>query len=342
MSELSASARPHRLPLLDGLRTIAAIGVMLYHVSDAFGATRLFARTYLFVDVFFLLSGFVLTLAAEPVMAGRAPMAFITARVRRLWPLVALGTLAGTLVFMPAVHFGQLAMLVGLALLMVPQFQQGFAIFPLNGPQWSLMWELVANALHATVLHRLGDRHLLGVIALAGIGLSAAIWTVGSCNMGAKAQFWWLAAPRVLWAYGMGIWMARRWRRMRPAPLADWRIAIIAPLVALLALPWLPLGQASGDALAVLVVLPALFWVATTAVPPASAHPGLIRVGAISFPLYALHGPVLVGASFLSERPAAKLIAAATAFVLAVAAARFVPFLGAAPRRSPDRQPAAA
>ncbi len=323
---------PRRLPLLDALRTVAAIGVMLYHVADAFGPTRLFARTYLFVDLFFLLSGFVLTLAAEPGMASRPPLAFVRARLRRLWPLVALGTLAGALAFLPGGTPGQVGRLALMGLMMLPQLQQGFAIFPLNGPQWSLLWELAVNALHAAVLHRLSERQLLSVVAVAGLGLAAAIAVVGGCTMGPNAEYWWLAAPRVVWAYGLGIWLARVWRRRGPVPLADWRVALIAPLAALLVLPWVPLGQALGDAVAVFVILPALFWVAANAVPPAAAGPALQRIGAISFPLYALHEPVLVAASFVSERPEAKLMAAGLALLLAALAARFLPFLGPATR----------
>ena len=272
-----------RLPLLDGLRTIAAIGVMLYHISAAFGPTRLFTRTYLFVDLFFLLSGFVLTLAAEAGMAKRPALDFVKLRIRRLWPLVAVGTVAG--------------------------------------------------ALHAVLLHRLTDRQLLGLIALSGIALAVAIAVVGGCTMGPNTEYWWLAAPRVVWAYGLGIWCARRWRKTGPRPVLGWQAAILAPLAALLVLPWLPLGQAPGDALAVLVVLPALFWIAANAVVPPAVAPALAGLGAISFPLYALHEPVLVAMSWYSETPTAKFAAAAMALVLAVLVARFVPGLGPAPRR---------
>ena len=198
------------------------------------------------------------------------------------------------------------------------------------------------NALHAAVLYRLSERQLLGVVAVAGIGLAMAIAVVGACTMGPNAEYWWLAAPRVVWAYGLGILFARVLRRRGPVALADWRAALFAPLAMLLVLPWLPMGQAAGDALAVFVLLPALFWVAANAVPPVAAGPALERLGAISFPLYALHEPVIVAASFVSEGPAAKLAAAGLALLVAVVLARFAPFLGPAPRSAPRLSPAGA
>ena len=55
----------NRLPLLDGLRLFAAFSVVLYHLQLPNDGHGMFSRGYLFVDFFFLLSGFVLTLAAE-------------------------------------------------------------------------------------------------------------------------------------------------------------------------------------------------------------------------------------------------------------------------------------
>ena len=82
-----------RLLLLDGLRGIAAIGVVLFHCVIAFDALGAFARGYLFVDLFFLLSGFVLTLNYEQRMNAGAvrPGKFLRSRLVRLWPTVAAG-----------------------------------------------------------------------------------------------------------------------------------------------------------------------------------------------------------------------------------------------------------
>lgn len=307
-----------RLPVLDALRTIAAIGVLLYHVPELFGFW-LFQRGYLFVDLFFLISGFVLTLSAEPKMQdGAATFAFMTSRVRRLWPMMALGTVVGGLVFASQIPAGQILPLVLLSLLFVPLLTSSPTLYPLNTPQWSLLWELVANLFHGLLLRRLGERGLLLVAGVFGLGLMAAIVEVGCNCFGPNVAFWWLTGLRVGWSYTVGVWMARKWRAAKPLPLADWRVALALPVAGLVALPWLPVTGAIGDAIAVIVVLPALFWVAVTARASATALPALQRLGALSFPIYAVNMPVIVAFSFWDLSWLSRLGAVAVTLVLAV------------------------
>lgn len=289
-----------RMPLLDALRTVAAIGVMLHHTPNLLGQPLLFSRTYLFVDLFFLLSGFVLTLSAEPKMrAGLSAAGFMRARIIRLWPIIAVASLAGAAVFATQGNLGQVLGLLVLALCLIPVFGFDTAIYPLNGPQWSLLWELIANLVHGLLLSKLGSRGLVILAATSGLLLIAAIEFAGWNGFGPNADYWWLAPPRIAWSYILGVWMARRWAERRPVPIVEWRIALMLPLVALVTLPWLPLSLAAGDMLAVIVVLPCLFWVAVATRPPRDQKIGLERVGAISFPIYALHLPCILGSIFL-------------------------------------------
>lgn len=313
-----------RLPLLDGLRTVAAIDVLLFHIPTHFDVPPLVSRSYLFVDLFFLLSGFVLTLSFEPKMiAGMSTADFMRKRFRRIWPTMALGALLGAAVFSTQADAGEVAWLLLLSLFLFPLASSRVAIFPLNAPQWSLVWELLGNVLHGLVLRRLSEAGLLIVAGAGAVGVAAATWYVGSGGSGAEGAFWYLAAPRIVWSYTLGVWMARRWRANRPKPLADWRTALFLPFAALFGLQWLPL--AFGDGLAVLVILPALFWVAASAQPPEAVKPLLGRFGELSFPLYALHMPVLMAFSFYSRGTASGITAGLTAMALAWLLARIAP-----------------
>jgi peptidoglycan/LPS O-acetylase OafA/YrhL len=78
----STRATLPRLPALDGLRGLAALGVLLFHDGRLRGG-------YLGVDLFFVLSGFLITanLLAEHESTGRVDLrAFWTRRARRLFP----------------------------------------------------------------------------------------------------------------------------------------------------------------------------------------------------------------------------------------------------------------
>ena len=80
----------HRFLLLDGMRGVAALGVLAFHVTvSASQDFQQLASLYLFVDFFFVLSGFVLwpSMPHSGKQLGRASAVFITKRIFRFWPL---------------------------------------------------------------------------------------------------------------------------------------------------------------------------------------------------------------------------------------------------------------
>ena len=293
---MGASITLQRLPLLDGLRGIAAIGVMLFHAEIAFDSFGPFSRSYLFVDLFFLLSGFVLTLSAEDrLTSGQlSAAAFMRGRIIRLWPTVAMGIAVGALFAWAAGDVRDISLLIALGLLMAPLVGRG-EIFPLNGPQWSILMELIANLAHALILHRLRTGWLLAFIGAAGLALAVTVSVYGSNTLGPRDVSWWLALPRVGFSYGMGIWLARHWVSGQSRRSGSWQVALALPAVAVVVINALPVGVAVGDLIAVAVLWPAIIWLTITARAPASIGPWLRRLGTLSFPLYAVHLPILHG-----------------------------------------------
>ncbi|WP_084572635.1 acyltransferase family protein [Methylocapsa aurea] len=103
------------VPALTGIRGIAALWVVLAHVpspvhivfpSSEFGNLQLIKTSYLGVDLFFILSGFVLSFVYSKSFAEsglRASSAFYSGRILRVWPLnfVALCLVALVAVFIP-------------------------------------------------------------------------------------------------------------------------------------------------------------------------------------------------------------------------------------------------
>lgn len=318
----TANGRVDRLPLLDGMRTLAALGVVLYHAAASFGGVILFDRMYLFVDLFFMLSGFVLTLAAEPKMAlGLNAWDFLKGRIRRLWPMVALGAFLGALAIL--IDKPPLLELLGvllLALLMVPVTSSPVAIFPLNGPQWSIMWELIANFVHAAWLQPLSERSILLIASITGVMFVCATYYVGWAGFGATSDDWWMAAPRVAWAYVLGIWFARVWQRTKPARTVHWFVPLVAPALILAGLPYLPVDQAAGDSVFLILVLPLLFWLALNAELPEAVKAPLTTIGALSFPLYSVHIPIMHAFRLGSDGSDYDLLAG----IISIAAATFI------------------
>ncbi len=326
MSEAAANTPENaglRLPLLDGLRGLAALCVLLYHGHNLFHDDRWFAQGYLFVDFFFLLSGFVLTLAAEPKFAsGLTTGQFMRGRLVRLWPTIAIGAALGAVVHSLLGGIDALPLLA-LALLMIPSpWLSEHEIFPLNGPQWSLLWELVANLMHGLLLRRLSNFLLLVVAGFSGFLLIAMTFASGHLAVGAPVSGWWWGFIRVFWTYPLGIWIARRYLAAPPRQVARWWIALIAPIGFAIALPFLPISQALGDMLFVIAGVPLLFWLALGAQPPEHAVAALTWLGELSFPIYAVHLPLLrLFASFSTSMPS-RIAAYACAIAFAALLAR--------------------
>ena len=293
LSEASI-AKPPRLPLLDGLRGIAAIAVVFHHEPGIYGSHGLFPRAYLAVDFFFMLSGFVLTLAYERrLQSGLTSLAFMRLRIARLWPVLAVGIIIAGLGKWGIARSWLPLTDMCMGLLLIPVLSGNNRLYQLNGPQWSISFELIANAAHALVLRRLSNGALL-ILAL-GFGFLLAFqgWHWGSLASGDVVHNWWGGFARVGFSYCVGIWLGRRFCGY-PAPPIAWGFAALPLPFILLTAPLWPFSRFAGDCLAVFVVMPPALWIAAHARVPVWARPALGWLGQISYPIYALHAPVLV------------------------------------------------
>ena len=321
---LSPRPASARMVQLDGLRGIAAFMVMFYHMDIVYRIGGPFSRGYLFVDLFFLLSGFVLAVSTEKKLkAGIGAIEFTWVRYKRLLPLVAVG--AGV-ALVRAVAIGMadpltLALWLVLDLAMVPSFAGAGPFYRLNGPQWTLFYELVANFLHAAVLHRVPTRWILALAAVMAAWLMHEVQIHGTDTMGVDAPTWttwWTALPRVGWSYVLGVWMGRQHVAGRRGPALPWWFALALPVIGVVLVPLLPLGTAYGDLLFVVLFLPAMMWAVAMSAPPAAMRQALEWLGNFSLPLYCVHLTVLVWMSELLGRATwVWMLALVTALALA-------------------------
>ena len=277
--------------VLDRLRGVAALLVLLDHAGCVLLGRDLVPRNLLAVQFFFMLSGFVVACGYDARMrAGMGFGNFILRRVIRLYPLILLGagfggaTLLATDPAFATEPTSLLALLLAILCVPAPDMGFGFGRFPVNPPEWSLFFEIAANLAFATVLPRIGRTTLIGVAigtSLLYAALTIAFWP-GSMpfwceGVGAAGTF---STGIVLWRLHVrGV--VFRW-----AP--SW-LALSLTLVAICASP-LSLGP-SLTPLASLVLFPAIILAGAAHGRCQSGPTGL---GALSYPLYILHWPVLL------------------------------------------------
>ena len=198
MSKISSAAfadtKPH-YDILDGLRGVAAIMVVWFHLFEAYATSHLDQRInhgYLAVDFFFILSGFVIGYAYDDRWKKKMSVKdFLKRRLIRLHPMVVMGAVIGAVMFyfqgcsvwdVSAVSLSMLLTATLLNALLIPatpgsEIRGLGEMYPLNGPSWSLFFEYIGNVLYALFIRKLPTRALSVLVLLAGCGLAAfAVW----------------------------------------------------------------------------------------------------------------------------------------------------------------------
>lgn len=140
----------NRIPFLDGLRGIAALAVMVFHFNIFFlpQATLPFvSRAYLAVDLFFLISGFVMAHVYGKELASDWRVhwqKFAIARFARIYPLFAL-TLLAMMAIVRLSHIQlQLVSFSDRSLALQPFLLQQWSGLSWNYPSWSISTEAEA------------------------------------------------------------------------------------------------------------------------------------------------------------------------------------------------------
>ena len=285
-----------RFLALDGLRGVAALCVLLLHMPPF---NRIIFHGYLAVDLFFMMSGFVVAYAYEGRLLGGWTLGdFMRARVARLWPLYLLGTAIGLAVFSttvtdPAMAAALTMMAVAGVLLIPLPLGPVVQIFNLNRPAWSLFFEMVANFLYGAFVSRLSNRVLALLTAVGAVAVATTFLNAGSGSLGHHGDSMIGGAARILFAFPLGVLFYRLHRdgKLRLRLSIGW---MMAAFLATLMLP--DLGPLNGwtDAAVVLLVFPWVILTAITAKVSARLTPAFVFLAALSYPLYILHGPILM------------------------------------------------
>ena len=281
---------------LDGMRGVAAVFVAMRHT--AFFHKLGIPGGYMAVDLFFVLSGFVIAHAYERrFQQGLSAGRFLALRYVRLWPVYALGAVIGLVAALlhalpgrDSLTAAQVAQTAPYAMAMLPGPHVRQMLYPVNSVAWSLALELSVNAVYALAWRQLRKPLVLGAsLAVSAVALAAAVAWFGKLDIGFLWRDWIGGLPRVVFSFTAGLTVYQLYRRRA------W--ALRAPAWALLAgLPvlfCLPLGQTVYPLVCVLVLFPALVFAVAAAPEPGAGQARLFALlGAASYPLYALHKPL--------------------------------------------------
>ena len=305
--------------ILDGLRGVASIIVVVFHVFETFNGGSRFAQLinhgYLAVDFFFVLSGFVVAYAYDDRWGKMTQWDFYKRRLVRLQPMVVMGSLIGAALFYfqtgPAfplvagtpVWLMLVVMLVGCTLIPLPismDIRGWQEMHPLNGPAWSLFFEYIANFLYAVVIRRL-NKVALSIFVLLAAGLLVRYTVMGP--QGDLIGGWSLneeqlniGFTRVLYPFFAGVLLCRIGKLPRVNG-AFWICSVLIAIV--LSVPRIGGPQhlwMNGlyESAIVIFVFPFIVWLGAggTIRNKRSAHVCKF-LGDISYPMYITHYPLI-------------------------------------------------
>lgn len=288
---------------LDALRGIAAIGVVIFHMGGAFSPLAL-PGGYLAVDLFFMMSGVVLSNAYEArFRAGMGTLEFMRARLIRLYPLYLLGTLFAIAVTLASLlgrnsqnwDMPSLLQAASLAILFMPSFSASPVdqLFPLNIPSWSLFLEILVNLLFVASWKLLTSRRLIAVSAVSAMVIGTMTAYHGNIDQGSSAASLATGLARTIFGFAIGVLIARNIRHFTRGRSNLAVLAITAIFCAAVA------GSPEGDlrviwdVACVLIVFPLLVFFGTIVDPTIRLRRIATFLGVTSYAIYVLHGPFI-------------------------------------------------
>lgn len=313
-----SAAAPPKFEMLDGLRGIGALIVLIGHTALFWiGRDPGPLAAAVMVDMFFMLSGFVIAFAYEPKIARGSfgVRRFMEARIIRLYPLFLLSMVLGMIVNM-VVLYGEtddwLAPLwhFSLSAFAIPVYdpEHHTSIYPLNMPAWTLLYEVLVNLIYILLWRWLSVRVLIGLVVLGAVGLYLAGSTFGSLNVGPDWSTTIGAFARAWFGYFVGVLVYRLTMHLRAEalPRTWWVFAVIAVVVAI-AIHELPTAGTTArlmqELFFICVMGPILIYLGQRMEPPKAISPLFVWLGAVSYALYLLHWPIYL----LALRLPAKL-----------------------------------
>jgi peptidoglycan/LPS O-acetylase OafA/YrhL len=318
MNTNTITSKPH-YPILDGLRGVAALMVVSFHIFEAHATSHLdqiINHGYLAVDFFFLLSGFVIGYAYDDRWDKMSIGNFFKRRLIRLQPMVIMGMIIGALLFYfqdsvvlwPLIHEVPLwkmllVMVIGFTLIPVPSSLdiRGWAeMHPLNGPGWSLFYEYIANIMYAVFVRKFSKTALSILVFISGCALIHLALTspngdiIGGWSLNSEQMH--IGFARMMYPFFAGVLLFRMGKLIQVKNAFFW-----CSLLVIMALAMPRVGGKESlwmngiyDSAVVILFFPLIIFLAASGEIKGKVSSKVCKFfGDISYPIYITHYPII-------------------------------------------------
>lgn len=306
--------------ILDGLRGVAAIMVIIFHVFEIFSGgnhhTQIINHGYLAVDFFFLLSGFVIGYAYDDRWGKMTLKGFFKRRLIRLHPMIILAMVIGAIAFYASAspilfpHINEVpvwkmlvVMLIGFTLIPVTgsfEIRGWGEMHPLNGPAWSLFFEYVGNILYALFIRKLPTMILAFLVVLASLAtIHLAVFGTNGDMIGGwsfNPEQLKVGLTRLLFPFLAGLLLARI---AKPGKINHAFLWCSLLIIAIFSIP--RVGDADHnwmngiyDSVAIIILFPIVVFMGASGNIKSQWGTKISKfLGDISYPVYIIHYPLI-------------------------------------------------
>lgn len=305
--------------ILDGLRGVAAILVVMFHILETFTngdhSKQIINHGYLAVDFFFVLSGFVIGYAYDDRWGKMTLGNFFKRRLIRLHPMIIIGMIIGAITFyfqdsffFPAIAGTPvwkmlLVMVIGFTLFPVGSsldIRGWTEMHPLDGPAWSLFFEYIGNILYALFIRKLSNKILAVLVFIAGAALIHLAVTsphgdvIGGWSI--QPEQLRIGFTRLLYPFFAGLLLSRI---VKPGKINNAFLWSSLILIVIFSIPrvgnndqmWM---NGLYDSLSIILIFPLIVFIGASGEVTGKVSTRISRfLGNISYPLYITHYPII-------------------------------------------------
>ena len=305
--------------ILDGLRGVAAVIVVMFHLMETFNEgtnlKQIINHGYMAVDFFFVLSGFVIGYAYDDRWHKMSLAGFFKRRLIRLHPMIIIGMLIGGILFyfqaspyFPGISQVPvwrllLVMIIGFTLLPIPpsmDIRGWIEMHPLDGPAWTLFFEYIANIFYALVLRKLSNKAVAVLAFIAGAMLiHLSVFgpngdVIGGWSLEPLQIY--VGFTRLLYPFLAGLLLSRI---IKPAKIKNAFLWCSLLISAILFIPRVGGSQhlwMNGiyDAVSIIVLFPLIVYMGANGEVKGKYSSKICKfLGDISYPIYIIHYPLI-------------------------------------------------